>query len=114
MYDWIYDDKTWCGNECSNIECERNQIHILNKNGLHSYAMFKNTETCPMYQTAVMWEDFNKEIEASNIYPSKQQTNVLCPNCGERLWKRTDIVLTTYPPQYLYECKCGWNGTAHG
>ena len=48
LYEWFHDDITWCGNECSNTSCERNTVHMLNHEGLHSYAMFKGTEACPL------------------------------------------------------------------
>ena len=47
-YDWIHDDITWCGNECSYTECERNFANRLTKGGYFSAAMFKGTETCPL------------------------------------------------------------------
>ena len=38
------------------------------------------------------------------------ETDIDCPHCGKKLYKRIDIVLTTYPPQYRYECKfCHWS-----
>ena len=48
LYEWFHDDITWCGNECSYTECERNQTNMLDKTGLHSYALFKDTESCPL------------------------------------------------------------------
>ena len=48
LYDWIHDDITWCGNECSHVECERNLQNRLNKTGYYSAAMFKGTEMCPL------------------------------------------------------------------
>ena len=46
--DWIHDDITWCGNECSYTECERNIANKIAKEGLYSAALFKGTETCPL------------------------------------------------------------------
>ena len=48
LYEWFHDDITWCGNECSHIECERNLANRLDKTGLFSAAMFKDTEICPL------------------------------------------------------------------
>ena len=48
LYKWFHDDITWCGNECSHVECERNLANRLTKGGLFSAAMFKGTETCPL------------------------------------------------------------------
>ena len=46
--EFVHDDITWCGNECSHTECERNIANRLSKDGLFSAAMFKNTEMCPL------------------------------------------------------------------
>ena len=50
FYKWMHDDITWCGNECSNIECERNLANKLTKEGMFSMSLFRNTETCPLYR----------------------------------------------------------------
>lgn len=50
MYEWIYDDITWCGNECFYTQCERNIANRLSKTGLYSAAMFKGTEMCPLFE----------------------------------------------------------------
>ena len=62
MDEWIHDDITWCGNECSHTECERNQINILDRTHWHSYAMFKGTETCPYYKKDDEDEDSRTEM----------------------------------------------------
>ena len=46
--EWIHDDITWCGNECSHTECERNLANRLTKGGMYSAALFKDTEMCPL------------------------------------------------------------------
>ena len=61
----------------------------------------------------IEWKDFtnnNKEI----YYPSNREiTEIKCPECGEPLYRRIDIILTSYPPKYRYECgKCNWTGIA--
>ena len=48
LYEWLHDDITWCGNECSHTECERNLQNRLAKDGLFSMSMFKGTEMCPL------------------------------------------------------------------
>lgn len=48
LYEWIHDDITWCGNECSYTECERNLANRLTKGGLYSAAMFNDTDICPL------------------------------------------------------------------
>ena len=45
---WIYDDITWCGNECSYTKCERNLSNRISKTGMYSAAMFKDTDMCPL------------------------------------------------------------------
>lgn len=60
------------------------------------------------------WEQFEQ------IYPymlleftNKVPTDIECPKCGKKLFQRTDIVLASYPPQYQYECECGFVGYSH-
>ena len=55
------------------------------------------------------WEDYqNNEWK---LYQNREKTQIECPKCGALLWRRTDIVLTTYPPKSQYECDtCGWIG----
>ena len=48
LYKWMHDDITWCGNECSYTECERNIVNRLSHEGLFSMAMFKDTEIYPL------------------------------------------------------------------
>ena len=48
LYEWFHDDITWCGNECSNTECERNLANRLTKGGYYSAALFKGTSMCPL------------------------------------------------------------------
>ena len=50
LYEWFHDDITWCGNECSHTECERNIANRLSHEGLFSMALFKGTTTCPLYK----------------------------------------------------------------
>ena len=59
------------------------------------------------------WEDFIQQSYRSvdeNIIMNREPTTILCPKCGRMIYRRTDIVLTTYPLQYQYECVCGWVG----
>lgn len=59
MYEWMHDDITWCGNECSHTDCERNLANRLSGPGIpFSMSLFKNTETCPYYE-----KDDNNEAE---------------------------------------------------
>ena len=49
----------------------------------------------------------------NNNLNSKEITNILCPKCGEKLYKLTNLVYTSYPPKYRYICeKCNWEGYA--
>ena len=57
------------------------------------------------------WNVYSKSMPCA-IFTGKEQVNVKCPICGKLIYRRTDIVLTTYPAKYQYECECGWRGTA--
>ena len=55
------------------------------------------------------WKSYNAKLPMN--YPEdREKVNVACPECGKQLWRRNDIILTSYPPQYKYECECGWTG----
>jgi len=46
------------------------------------------------------WEEFKSLINTYNYSPARTQVNIACPECGRPLWRRNDVVLTTYPAQY--------------
>lgn len=56
------------------------------------------------------WDDYIKhELPMYNpVY--RVSTDIECPTCGRKIWKRMDIILTSYPCKYQYECDCGWVG----
>ena len=59
------------------------------------------------------WEEF-KNLEFTYGMTNYKKTQIECPKCGELLLMRTDMVLTSYPPQYQYVCKtCGWVGNSY-
>ena len=54
----------------------------------------------------ITWEEHQKRQTINSDYTL---TNILCPKCGEFLYRYDKVVLTTYPPKHRYEClKCGW------
>lgn len=56
------------------------------------------------------WEDFlHHKLPYTNLV-AREKTEIECPVCGKYIWKRLDKVLTSNPPQYQYECDCGWVG----
>ena len=58
------------------------------------------------------WEEYEKLMPSRPEWQPRTQVDVECPKCGKKLWRRNDVVLTTYPEQYKYECDCGWWGSA--
>lgn len=57
------------------------------------------------------WEDFKRrKLPIIDISICRTKVDVDCPRCGKHLWKRLDMVLTSNPPKYQYECDCGWTG----
>ena len=58
------------------------------------------------------WDEYQQKLFVQDL--NRERTEIECPNCGAYLWRRTDIVLTSYPPQFRYECdQCGWEGCGH-
>lgn len=60
------------------------------------------------------WSEIENDIpdEIFSI-SNREKTNIECPKCGKYIYRRTDIILTSYPPKYRYECDCGWVGSAY-
>lgn len=64
----------------------------------------------------IKWKDFEWSNMNYPIFTNKVLTDILCPNCGKYIYMRTDMIhtiLSTYPPQYRYECECGWVGYSY-
>ena len=60
------------------------------------------------------WDDFRNQELPEFLFTNKEKTDIACPKCGEPIYRRTDIVLTSYPAQYQYECdNCNWVGYAY-
>lgn len=60
------------------------------------------------------WNEFKKNQNSSrqpvNNY---EKVDIECPICGQPIYRRTDIVFTSNPPKYQYEClRCGWSNYA--
>ena len=101
------DDITFCPLNCDNMNCMRNSKNIQDRTIPHSYSV-EVPEDCP--KNLISWEQSQKINRYDN--GTYEFTNIACPECGEPLMRRTDIVLTTFPPQYHYKCcKCEWTGT---
>lgn len=56
------------------------------------------------------WEEF--KTNRTFIDDGQVETTLICPRCGKRVYLDNSTVLTSYPPQYRYWCKCGWEGLA--
>ena len=49
MFAMFHDDITWCIEDaCPMIDCYRNTANMIDRTGVHSYAMFKGTSECPV------------------------------------------------------------------
>ena len=92
IYEWIHDDITWCGNECSYLKCERNMQNRLVKDGYFSAALFKNTDVCPL-KGEVEHEPLELQIkkqteEPIEYIPIWSQGKSYCGYCGKRIPKK--------------------------
>jgi len=56
------------------------------------------------------WDELENKWPITVDTSPLKKTDIDCPDCGKKVYMRTDITLTTYPPQYQYECECGWIG----
>lgn len=64
-------------------------------------------------EETITWDAFSAVGPKEELFRTEKATNIICPKCGRKLRKRTDITLTTYPAQYQYECDCGFKGYAY-
>lgn len=70
------------------------------------------------------WSKFLNEIDADSkliekemLTPKYETTEIECPICSSKLFKRVDtmyvIKFADSKPMYAYKCKtCGWSGFA--
>lgn len=81
------------------------------------YCLDEIPRSCPLKEVRstdkglIPWEDFieTKSCQYANAVP----TQIACPKCGKRIYKRVDIMLSCYPPKHSYFCsKCDWTGCA--
>ena len=59
---------------------------------------------------AMTWNDFLLRKLPCDPTVTRVKTDIDCPKCGAKIWKRVDRILASNPPQYQYECDCGWTG----
>lgn len=57
------------------------------------------------------WSEIENYIPETSS--NREKTDIECLKCGKYIYRRTDIILTSYPPQYRYEYDCGWVGSAY-
>lgn len=61
MYDWMYDDITWCGEtECKNTSCRRHLNNRRQKEGVFTLSMLKGTELCPLKKSNKEKNDYGE------------------------------------------------------
>lgn len=59
------------------------------------------------------WDEFVGRNNIQNVtWEQRTMTDIECPRCNRKIWRRNDITLTSLPPKYQYECQCGWVGYA--
>lgn len=49
--DWVHDDITWCADyDCALVSCMRNPKNMADPSGVHSFALFRECDECPIYR----------------------------------------------------------------
>lgn len=59
------------------------------------------------------WEEFINSIppNSEENFFTPVLTDIICPKCKEKnIYFDPSIVLTSFPPKYVYWCDCGWSG----
>ena len=85
-------------------------VEILDKvydNGFeHARDLYDPSRQPTTTSTAsVGWAEYQREAPK---WIDREKTDIKCPKCGKNIKRVIGTVLTTYPPQYRYECDCGW------
>ena len=59
------------------------------------------------------WEEYQK----NQLMDDKRdwvETCIECPDCGEKIYKNSTLVLTSMPPQFHYKCfNCNWTNVGY-
>ena len=90
-------------------------VEILDKVYDDGYEHARNTYDPSRQPTttsamSINWETYQKDIPHC---VNEEETDIKCPKCGKNIIRDLSVVLTSYPPQYHYKCKCGRTGTGY-
>ena len=108
---YLSDDITFCPLDCERTDCMRNSKNIIDRTIPHSYSV-EIPEDC--LKRFVSWEKYQANRMIEYDYGTYEHTNIACPDCGNQLMRRTDLVLTSFPQKYHYKCcKCEWTGIGY-
>lgn len=61
------------------------------------------------------WEEFtDTRIKFHNfVDQAKVPTDIVCPKCGEKVYRDDSVIYASMPPKLKYFCdKCGWSDFA--
>ena len=80
----IHDDITWCiESECPIVDCMRNTVNMIDRTGVHSYAMFKGTGECPIHEGCMEYCAYARKCFEENKDPDDALNDLqkYCDNC---------------------------------
>lgn len=63
----------------------------------------------------ITWEEFeDTRIKFHNfVDQTKVPTDIVCPKCGEKIYRDDSVIYASMPPKCKYFCdKCGWSDFA--
>lgn len=91
---FVHDDITWClEDKCPVTDCMRNQANMINRTGLHSYAMFKGTAECMMSANIDRCMDgcvHAKEMFANHEDPDDALKALMDEYCDDCIFSSTE------------------------
>ena len=100
---------------CKGVPPTYNTLNSLSNNTLNALLNEKADEDKKSLKTLEEYIDSHREaINHYGEFGEYSEPKFKCPKCGGNVRKNLSLVLTSYPPQYRYDCeKCGHSVVLH-
>lgn len=60
------------------------------------------------------WEDYQNQAKDKLGWWGWDETDIECPNCGEKIFRCATLTLTSIPPKFRYKCfNCDWTDVGY-
>ena len=60
------------------------------------------------------WEEYQQQARDKINLWNWKETDIECPNCGEKIFRCATLTLACIPPKYRYKCfNCDWTDVGY-